>query len=34
MENSDELKAIEVKNRICYYFDDIINLNILILIVF
>ena len=25
MENNDELKAIDVKNCTCYYFDDIIK---------
>ena len=25
MENKDELKEIDVKNRACYYFDDIIG---------
>ena len=23
MENKDELKEIDIKNRTCYYFDDI-----------
>ena len=25
MENEDELKEIHIKNRTCYYFDDIIK---------
>ena len=25
MENKDELKEIDIKNRACYYFDDIIR---------
>ena len=25
MESKDELKKIDIKNRACYYFDDIIN---------
>ena len=25
MERRDELKEIYIKNRVCYYFDDIIN---------
>ena len=25
MESKDELKEIDIKNRMCYYFDDIIN---------
>ena len=25
MESKDELKEIDIKNRACYYFDDIIN---------
>ena len=25
MESKDELKAIDIKNRACYYFDDIIK---------
>ena len=27
MEVSIELKEINIKNRTCYYFDDIININ-------
>ena len=35
MESNDELKEINIKNRMCYYFDDIIefegfNIDILI----
>ena len=25
MESKDELKQIDIKNRTCYYFDDIIT---------
>ena len=25
MESKNELKEIDIKNRVCYYFDDIIN---------
>ena len=25
MESNDELKEIDIKNRLCYYFDDIIK---------
>ena len=25
MESNDELKEINIKNRMCYYFDDIIE---------
>ena len=25
MESKDELKEIDIKNRTCYYFDDIIR---------
>ena len=25
MESKDELKEIDIKNRMCYYFDDIIK---------
>ena len=25
MKNKDELKEIDIKNRACYYFDDIIR---------
>ena len=27
MEINDELKEINIKNRTCYYFDDIINIE-------
>ena len=27
MESKDELKGIDVKNCMCYYFDDIIEVN-------
>ena len=27
MDNSDELKEIYIKNRICYYFDNIIKID-------
>ena len=27
MENNDELKEIDIKNRTCYYFDDIIKIQ-------
>ena len=27
MESKDELKEIDVKNRTCYYFDDIISVG-------
>ena len=27
MENNDELKGIDIKNRTCHYFDDIINIK-------
>ena len=25
MESKEKLKEIDIKNRVCYYFDDIIN---------
>ena len=25
MKSKNELKEIDIKNRVCYYFDDIIN---------
>ena len=25
MESKNKLKEIKIKNRVCYYFDDIIN---------
>ena len=34
MESKDELKEIDIKNCMCYYFDDIIKLEILILGIF
>ena len=27
MKSKVKLKEIDIKNRICYYFDDIININ-------
>ena len=27
MESNDELKEINIKNRTCYYFDDIIKIE-------
>ena len=27
MESNDELKEIDVKNRTCYYFDDIVKIG-------
>ena len=27
MDGNNELKGIKVKNRACYYFDDIINIS-------
>ena len=33
MESNDKLKETDVKNGTCYYFDDIIKLKILILMV-
>ena len=27
MESNDELKEIDIKNRMCYYFDDIIKIK-------
>ena len=27
MERNDELKEIDIKNRMCYYFDDIIKIE-------
>ena len=27
MENNDRLKEIDIKNRMCYYFDDIIKIE-------
>ena len=34
MESNDKLKRIDIKNSRCNYFDDIIKLKILILIIF
>ena len=31
---SNELKEIDIKNRICYYFDYIIKIEVSILIIF
>ena len=28
MESKDELNKIDIKNRTCYYFDDLIELEI------
>ena len=33
MEKNNELKEINIKNRTCYYFDDVIKLKILILVI-
>ena len=27
MDSNDELKEIDVKNRTCYYFDDVIKIE-------
>ena len=27
MDNNDELKEIDIKNRSCYYFDDIVKIE-------
>ena len=27
MESNDELKEINIKNRTCYYFDDVIKIE-------
>ena len=27
MENNNELNKVDIKNRTCYYFDDIIDIN-------
>ena len=29
MDSNDELKEINIKNRRCYYFDDIIKLELI-----
>ena len=34
MESKDEFKKIDIKNHNCYYFDDIMRVDILILIIF
>ena len=36
MESKNEFKEIDIKNRTCYYFDDIIRfqIEILILVIF
>ena len=34
MDSNDELKEIDIKNRICYYFNDTIKIEDLILIIF
>ena len=34
IESNDKLKEIDVKNRTCYYFNDIIRIEDLILVVF
>ena len=34
MDSNDELKEIDIKNCMCCYFDDIMKLKILILIIF
>ena len=34
MESKDELKETDIKNGTCYYFDDIIKIEVLILITF
>ena len=26
MESKDELKEVDIKNRMCYYFDDIMDI--------
>ena len=33
MESNDKLKDVDIKNCTCYYFDGIIKLKILILII-
>ena len=33
MESKDELNKIDIKNRTCYYFDDLIELEIFILVI-
>ena len=34
MAKNKELKKVDIKNHTCYYFDDIINIMILTLIIF
>ena len=34
MDSNNELKEIDIKNCTCYYFDDIIKIEDLILILF
>ena len=34
MDSNDELKEIDIKNRICYYFNDTIKIEDFILIIF
>ena len=34
MESKDELKETDIKNGTCYYFDDIIKIEVSILITF
>ena len=34
MDSNDELKEIDIKNSMCYYFNDIIKLKILILVIY
>ena len=34
MQSNNKLKEIDIKNRTCYYFDDIINDEGFVLIIF
>ena len=34
MESKDELKETDIKNRMCYYFDEILKMQIFILVIF
>ena len=34
MESKGELKEIDIKNRTCYYSDDIIKVELFILLIF
>ena len=34
MESNDKLKEINIKNRMCYYFDYIIKIEVLIFVMF